>query len=273
MIKDALTSRLEELRNQHVFYFPNTGNGGDGFIAYATMWLLRAYRINFTCLGPNEIAPKGNTVLFGGGGNLVEGKYKTLYDTIVANLDGNEGIILPHTIKGYADLFDRTNVEIFLRDPVSYSAVKDNSTNSRQCVYLAHDMTFYLPKDYFQAFWQRGDGVFYCFRQDEERDTDLWVDGNQDISLSWNGSWWTNERLCRASTESMAASLSPSSIVATDRLHVAILASFLGKRVYMTANNYYKNEAIYWHSLSRIFANTSFHKSRQEVMKAIINGA
>lgn len=264
MINDALTVRLNQLRNKHVFYFPNTGNGGDGFIAHATMWLLRALKIDFTCLGPKEIAPKGNTLLFGGGGNLVEGKYKTLYDTILANIDGNDGIILPHTIKGYADLFERDNLEIFLRDPVSYKAVDKNRRAS-----LAHDMTFYLPKDYFQSFWQRGDGVFYCFREDEERDSDLCVDGNQDISLSWNGSWWTNERLSRASTEAMAASLSPSAIVATDRLHVAILASYLGKRVHMTANNYYKNEAIYWHSLSRGFANTSFHKSRQDIVKAV----
>lgn len=264
MLSDLLIDRLTKLRNQHVFYFPNTGNGGDGFIAYATMWLLRALKIDFTCLEPNSIAPTGSHLLFGGGGNLVEGKYKTLYDTIVANADGNKGIILPHTIKGYSSLFEIDNFEIFLRDPVSYKAVEKNSRT-----FLAHDMTFYLPKDHFQSFWQSGDGVFYCFREDEERDTDLWVDGNQDISLSWNGSWWTNERLCRASTEAMASSLSPYATVATDRLHIAILASFLGKRVYMTANNYYKNEAIYHHSIENRFSTVSFHRSRQDILDAI----
>jgi len=264
MINDALTVRLNQLRNKHVFYFPNTGNGGDGFIAYATMWLLRALDIDFTCLGPKEVAPKGSTLLFGGGGNLIEGKYKTLYDTILANIDGSNGIILPHTIKGYSDLFEKDNLEIFLRDPISYKAASKNCGVS-----LAHDMTFYLPKDYFQSFWQRGTGVFYCFRQDEEHDTNTWVDGNQDISLSWNGSWWTNERLSKASTEAMAASLSPYAVVATDRLHVAILASFLGKHVYMTANNYYKNEAVYKHSLVKYFPSVLFHATRQEILNAI----
>ncbi|WP_213595963.1 polysaccharide pyruvyl transferase family protein [Pseudochrobactrum algeriensis] len=270
-MSDLLIDRLATLRNQHVFYFPNTGNGGDGFIAHATMWLLNSLSIEFTALGPHEIAPKGSTLLFGGGGNLIENQYDTLYNAIQSNIDGNTGIVLPHTIRDYRNLFSKDNLEIFIRDPISYDNARKYTVDTNQHFYLSHDMTFYLPKDYFQQFWQLGDGVFYCFRQDEERDSDLWVDGNQDISLSWNGSWWTNERLSKASTEAMAASLSPSRIVATDRLHVAILAAFLGKRVYMTANNYYKNEAIYRHSLSRFFPNTSFHKTRQDIVNAIKN--
>lgn len=269
MIDDAFTGKLNQLRNRHVFYFPNTGNGGDGFIAYATTWLLRALEIEFTSLGPNEKAPKGSTVLFGGGGNLIEGKYETLYRTIISNLEGNEAIILPHTVQGYAELLKHKNVDIFHRDPVSHESVVDMLPDTGARAYLAHDVTFYLPKDYFQSFWQRGNGIFYCFRQDDERASDLWVEGNQDISLSWNGSWWTNERLARASTEAMAAALSGYKMVATDRLHVAILAAFLKKRVFVTANNYYKNEAIYWHSLSRYFSDISFHPSRQDILDTI----
>ncbi len=38
-------------------------------------------------------------------------------------------------------------------------------------------------------------------------------------------------------------------VVNTDRLHVAILASLLGKEVNFYPNSYYKNEAVYNYSL------------------------
>src|SRR5690606_35442984 len=45
--------------------------------------------------------------------------------------------------------------------------------------------------------------------------------------------------------------------IETDRLHVAIAASLLGKRVLLKRGNYYKNEAVFEHSLKGRFPNTS----------------
>jgi exopolysaccharide biosynthesis predicted pyruvyltransferase EpsI len=45
--------------------------------------------------------------------------------------------------------------------------------------------------------------------------------------------------------------------VETDRLHCAILASILGRRTTLRANCYFKNKAIFDHSLSRL-PNTIF---------------
>lgn len=47
-------------------------------------------------------------------------------------------------------------------------------------------------------------------------------------------------------------------VVNTDRLHVAILASLLGKEVNFYPNSYYKNEAVYNYSLFNRYPKTCF---------------
>jgi exopolysaccharide biosynthesis predicted pyruvyltransferase EpsI len=135
-------------------------------------------------------------------------------------------------------------------------------------VHLAHDMTFYLPADHFSQFQSKGAGTFYCLRQDGERTDDDTHPDNVDLSLSWNGGWWTNERLCRMSTHSLAAAIAPFARVVTDRLHLAILSAMLGKEVLMGANNYYKNKAVYEHSLQPRLGNVKFYDSRGELLTA-----
>ena len=45
--------------------------------------------------------------------------------------------------------------------------------------------------------------------------------------------------------------------VNTDRLHIAIAATLLGKKVKLFPNSYYKNRAVFEYSLKR-FSNVSF---------------
>lgn len=60
------------------------------------------------------------------------------------------------------------------------------------------------------------------------------------IFRSPNGDYWDNEFLARNSTRCMINFLEEYKVVNTDRLHVAILASLLGKEVNFYPNSYYK---------------------------------
>jgi len=96
-----------------------------------------------------------------------------------------------------------------------------------------------------------------CFREDEEKtDIDLPVNN---IDLSQVYMFGThNLGLLNYSTYKFVNLINKFSVVRTNRLHVAITASILGKEVYLYANNYYKNKAIYEHSLKNEFPNTHF---------------
>ena len=197
------------MRGSSVAVFPNTGNAGDGFIMYATLWMLRRFDVEYQLYGADDVV-SGKTVLFGGGGNLLEGAYATMANTIRRNFDRNRCILLPHTIHGFGDLAQLTTrgFEIYLREPRSYQSMLANGACADR-VHLGHDMTFYLPADHFSQFQSKGAGTLYCLRQDDERIDDETHPENVDLSLAWNGSWWTNERLCKMSTLSLAAAISP----------------------------------------------------------------
>ncbi|HHL1886951.1 TPA: hypothetical protein ACQ2HQ_004783 [Klebsiella pneumoniae] len=100
-----------------------------------------------------------------------------------------------------------------------------------------------------------------CFRTDSESLTGEWRENNHDISLTWNGDYWDNVYLARNSTRCMVSFLEEYRIVNTDRLHVAILASLLGKEVNFHPNSYYKNEAVYNYSLLDRYPKSVFIKN------------
>ena len=87
------------------------------------------------------------------------------------------------------------------------------------------------------------------------------------IFRSPNGDYWDNEFLARNSTRCMINFLEEYKVVNTDRLHVAILASLLGKEVNFYPNSYTKNEAVYNYSL---FNRYPKHASLRQLGQRII---
>ena len=212
---------------------------------------------------------KDEIVLFGGGGNLIDGQYRTMFDTIERNISGNRRcIILPHTIFGYGSLakYTKDNLVVFLRDPVSHTAFRKHDVEKAN-VHLAHDMTFYQPERTFMQFRKAGTGPFLCLRDDAEASSTAKDHRSIDLSLSWNGGWWGNEELSRFSTYALATVLSGYEAVFTDRLHIGILGAKLGKRVFLGANSYYKNETIYRHSLASSGNTVEFVPTRAGLIK------
>ncbi|MGF6766213.1 exopolysaccharide biosynthesis predicted pyruvyl transferase EpsI/glycosyltransferase involved in cell wall biosynthesis [Paraburkholderia sp. GAS33] len=274
---DPFLKFLESIACQHIHIFPKSGNAGDGFISYATYELFKRYGIAFTTHKQGDTV-EGETVLIGGGGNLIEGRYDDVAELIRRHATNNRVVLLPHTIVGFADVLAEThkNLTVFCREPVSYRLALLNGANEDQ-TFLSHDVVFFLEDEHFREFFQRGRGILRALRQDGETAGSVPLSPeNIDISLSWNGDIWTSAEFSKHSTKSMAAFIATHAVVQTDRLHVSILSAFLRKRVYLLPNAYYKNRAIYEHSMLPRFADVEFINTLStigEVLPDVSNSA
>lgn len=250
---------LTSLLDKKFYYWSNPGNSGDALIAHSTYLLFDSLNLNYEIIDDTSLL-KNQTILFAGGGNLIEGKYDEMYKEILKSVKNNFCIVLPHTVLGYSNLMYETfgNLKIFCRENYSFNNCISSYANKHN-IYLSDDMAFYFPKYYFSNFEQKGIGTAYCFRTDAESANlfDL-PSNNMDISLSWNGSLWSNKHLAKHVSLSLASYLSNFETIETDRLHIGILGSILKKKVKLFANNYFKNKAVYENSLLERYPHTCF---------------
>ncbi|MEI7946793.1 MAG: polysaccharide pyruvyl transferase family protein [bacterium] len=278
---------LRELAaDQDIVYCPNGGNAGDAMIASATYDLFAETGVSFSLFDPEHFDPKGKTLIYGGGGNLIPlyqsaHKFIERYHRAVRRL-----IVLPHTIQGHEDLLADlgTNVDLLTREAVSYDYVKRVTSGPR--VFLADDLALSLSSAAYlgqQEGWLRmicrqENSVYrkakwsvilareYCrrrcapassevlraFRIDKERTRNTLPRGNVDVSrLLKCKNLSPLQAAC--TTQMLLRFINNYQEVQTDRLHVAIAAALLGKQVKMYANSTYKCEAVYQCSLAGRF--------------------
>ena len=257
--EDPLLQFLHSIRGQKIDYFPNPGNAGDGLIAYATYEMFRKFDVSVT---PHrrEDTVDGDLVLAGGGGNLVEGRYKHMADIIRRHSHVKRLVLLPHTISGFADVLAQThkNLTVFCREQVSYELALANGAN-RERTFLSQDMALFLGDDHFSEFFQPGSGTLRALRVDGESAKLMgFAPNNIDLSLSWNGDLWGSAPFSMYVVKSLAAYMSRYARVQTDRMHLAILAGFLKKEVELLPNAYFKSKAVYEHSLHKRFPRLRF---------------
>ncbi|KKQ40635.1 MAG: hypothetical protein US60_C0056G0003 [Microgenomates group bacterium GW2011_GWC1_37_8] len=240
-----LKDLLEKYRGKAVDFYRFPGNYGDSLIWHGTKILLNELNISENYV---EIdSPKNNDVLFiDGGGNFVD-YYSDVRDFLIKKHNlYREIVILPHTIFGDKQIEVLNNLSgdaiVFCREKVSFDFVKRNILKGD--VYLWHDCAFYniFPK------FPEGNGVLNVFRKDKESVLDNIPNFNND--LSYNG--YATKPL-----DELINSLKQYKEINTDRLHIAICATLLGKKVNLFPNSYYKNQAVFDYSL-RDFPNISF---------------
>lgn len=238
---------LEKYRDKMIDFYRFPGNYGDSLIWHGTKKLMGELNISESYV---EIdSPKCNDVLFiDGGGNFVD-YYSDVRDFLTKKHDlYKEVVILPHTIFGDKQ-FDVLNnlsadITVFCREKVSFSFVKQNFLKGH--VYLWHDCAFYndFPKS------SGGKGILNAFRRDKESMLNYVPNANGD--LSYNG--YATKPL-----DELINSLKQYEEINTDRLHIAICATLLGKKVNLFPNSYYKNKAVFDYSLKK-FPNISFRE-------------
>ena len=216
-------------------------------------------------------------MVLGGGANLVplyrELRHALLERQILQRCA--KLIILPHTIRGNEDLLKLMDdrVTIFCRDPESYIHVERHAVTKN--VHLDHDMALHLDVEQFYDEAKRYTdvpGLFerllakeghsfpaddvsttrHFFRTDGEKLPGRLVDTNLDISITFQlGTWPENSY---KAVWCFFEAIRRSGLVLTDRLHVGIAASLLGRKCKFFDNNYGKNQTIYLHSVRKYAA-------------------
>jgi exopolysaccharide biosynthesis predicted pyruvyltransferase EpsI len=252
MIKEVdLKKFLGKYRDTKVDFYRFPGNYGDSLIWHGTKTLLTELNISENYVEINS--PKSNEILFiDGGGNFVD-YYTDVRNFLVKKRNlYREIVILPHTIFGDKQIDVLNNlsgdVTVFCREKVSFNFIKQNFQKGN--VYLWRDCAFY--NDLQKSL--DGEGVLNAFREDKESILDSVPNANND--LSYNG--YATKPL-----DELINSLKRYEEINTDRLHIAICASLLGKKVNLFPNSYYKNEAVFEYSLKK-FSMVSFKRSGNE---------
>jgi len=244
-------------RSEPVTFVPNPGNIGDAAINLACFLYLKERFASVEIRSMTD-SPRTECVFVGGGGNAVEPLYVNVRDFLESLPPGHRLFMFPATLRGYSQSLQRiaSSVRILCREPVSlaYAASQVGSEN----VMLAHDAAFLLASplrdDYSGHATKIPVAKCRLFRADKEGiHSEI---GSIDI-MTYHQSDWTDMQLARDNVWAAARYLAGFGEVDSDRLHCAIIAAILGRRTTLRANCYFKNAAVFAHSLSRL-PNTTF---------------
>jgi len=262
---------IELLKGNDVYYLPNRGNGGDALIASGTFQFFDENNIQYEIIN-NETDLTNKIVVYGGGGNLVSNYTATAEFISKWHKKVKKLIVLPHTINGHSDLLAnlKDNVHIFCREDNSYKYVSKSAINAN--VHNGEDMALSLDfvdcmrkystiypykcflKQLIKKIRRLDNPITYrtlnAFRCDVEKTEVQLPKDNIDVSTMINYTCsMTEPHLVNQTTADFFKFLSFYKTINTNRLHVGIAATLLGKNVNFHPNSYYKNEAVYERSL------------------------
>jgi len=220
-------------------------------------------------LKPYKIpATPSDVILIHGGGNMNDlWQGIRLLKNVLQHNNHNVIIVGPQTYgfneTRFPALFVKAKQDIYLfcREKFSYNLLTSLKLPKNVHVHLSHDTTFYLSKEDFHV--RQGNYDLICLRTDKEsalfqkeKDIAKFLEELNRLGqlerkivkdLSLHGNFRDFVRLIEASKR-----------VYTDRLHVAILATILGKETVLYSNSYYKNIGVYEYSLSNYYPNVNF---------------
>jgi exopolysaccharide biosynthesis predicted pyruvyltransferase EpsI len=279
---------LQQFSGNEILYFPNPGNAGDSLIACATLQVFQKAGLQVRWFDTHCTATAHDILFFGGGGNLINSQSAARKLIKLIHRRVKKLIILPHTIRENEDLLSElgSNVDVITREKISFQHVRKYSRHAR--VLLTDDLAFNLDPapllinsisffgpltraqlSYRSArrlirslLWHRWfvrpvrsgvpNDVLNAFRRDAEASAIQIPERNFDISRIF-AFGTDNPVVCELAGSMLTQTIDRFSLIRTNRLHVAIAAILLGKRVEFYSNNYYKNEAIYHFSMAGKF--------------------
>lgn len=251
---------LKQFIDTPFIYIPNSGNCGDCLISYSTFLIFEELGLTYT-VGNCQKIYNDETIIYGGGGNLV-GLYSSVKEFLNKNSNNNSITMLPHTVCNEDEVVRNLlpNVTVFCREPRTYNYIK--SHNEKIKTYLSKDMALYFNPGHFSI----GCGILNAYRQDVEKTSISIPEDNVDLSwfysLRGKDNYIENtksKKICEEIVKKLIKHIAPYEIVNTNRLHVCILSSLMGKQVYLHNNSYWKNEEVYNYSL-KDFDNIQFIK-------------
>ncbi len=279
MPDDVLPVYLRELRGERLLYRPNPGNAGDALIAAATINLFGHLGLQFELVGDPVPDVRDRIVIHGGGGGFWDCN-PVVAGFLERHAAARRLILLPQTITGHAALLESLpqHVHLFCRDRVSFDYLAGLRLRAR--VFLDHDVALRLPAREWLARhgWLR---LFLaspgrCFKgarrfqaaaraHPDRRELRVWrgdaesarpdmprAPRHADLSRAF-ALGLRRKGFINVSAACLLRFVARYESVTTDRLHVAIAGALLGRNVTLAANRYFKNRAVYEHSLRERF--------------------
>lgn len=272
---------LRDLAREGTLHFKaNPGNAGDSIIASATFQLFEDLGIDYQIIPVEGFDATGKLVVFGGGGNLVEGQTYARQFIERHHQQARRLVVLPSTVSGHQDLLARLDdkVEIFAREEKSLQHLRQHCRAAK--ILISDDLAFHLDTSrlldaslpclhgclFHKRFVRRQfllliaairrallhTTTIHCFRTDREKTNlprPLW---NADIS-KWFRCGTRSPAEADRSSRMMLQFLDHYREVHTNRLHVAIAATLLDKEVRFYPNDYFKCEAVFRYSMQHRF--------------------
>ena len=270
-----------------IIYYPNSGNAGDALINHGTYNYFNAINLDYRMASAGKDA-KGCRFLYGGGGALTP-EYKTFDNFVKSCSEGNDLIILPHSVSvdltPYLSKFK--SITVFAREQKTFDSVSKMEGIDCQ---LCPDMAFMsdtkallgrfplgviaeaITHPQRAAFFRvikhilgrklrpgkrKAEPLVNCFRTDVESTGRPIPAFNRDIT----GFFHTeskSEREAFLMSSLVLKFLNSYSSVKTDRLHVSISCSLLHIPVELEENSYWKNRAVYDHSFRGVESSVTF---------------
>lgn len=298
---------LEPFCNREISYVPNPGNAGDSIIALGTIQKLTQLGIRYKLVDRHRLSLDDHIVFYGGGGNIAYTNFSVNFIRRVHN-NVKKLVILPHTIHSVDSLLREfgDNVDIICREKISYEYVRQSETRAK--VYLAKDMAFHLninqalsyrasvfdkasqsvryvfckmhlsslqaaTKHGLTGLMHRpsnkhnGQTVLNAFRTDGEKTAFPLPSDNIDISEVFALGTETDV-VIKESSSRFLQYINQFQTINTNRLHVAISATLLGKKVNFYPNNYFKCQAVYNYSL-RDYSNLTWHDTSENTLRNV----
>lgn len=282
----AVQRVLSRFDGETIHYIPNPGNAGDALIALATYKVFASLNLHYRVIDSAAKDLSKQVVVYGGGGNLVEQKEYGACAKVLERYSSTAQhiVVLPQTVKGYESLLQHIgeNVTLICREKVSYEHVRQNATAAE--VLLDHDLALRLNPERVQgtplvrrllSFDESGDRIgprlatkavakflyaqgkcrqnsrriLNCFRTDDESARAELPGDNVDLSELFSFGVWS-QGATLLSARCLFSILDEATLVRTDRLHIAIAAGLLQKDVTFFSNDYFKNRAVFEHSLA-----------------------
>lgn len=257
-----LIASLKHFAEHKAVFYPGYGNLGDALIAVGTIDL-------FEDLGwaPEHVYGRHKHVLsgheyvvMGGGGGWVKGLWEGYIEQTLEFLrNGGRLLILPSSFAGlgaefvpYAD-----QVTIFCREQKSYDEfLKQGMPEDR--IFLCPDLAFYTKEKHFSDLEIKGDyPVLKILRRDEEGVCKASPRDSVDLPLLFNDVQWSKLDECLKPLRAVAGLISQFECIETDRLHMAILSTLMGRVVKVEPSNYFKIKSVFDYTLHR-FPTVSF---------------
>jgi hypothetical protein len=246
-LNGALAQLLAGLRGRDIVALLNRGNRGDGVIHLGGRRLLSSLGITFREVSESTDLSelRGDVLLVYGAGALAPGPLSLLRKLESVAPRFGQVVILPSSIslaesrvRAFARSWDR-NYFVFCREMVTYESLRQAGVRPGALM-LGHDLAFHADLSPWAARSASGRaGIFRC---DNEA---AYGRLPRELAVIEDASRGTERE-----PERLLDFVARFEEIHTDRCHGAITAAMMGRQVVLYRNSYFKNQAIYEHSLA-----------------------